>query len=205
MSKRIAENSCALSIFWLKKNGYLGKNCSYKSGGITWTCGSSKNNIDFSVIKENWGTSQERVFLELRYTNTDYWSKEKDSMNYRIELVTTDCNYGGVRYWFRCPLSTDGQFCGRRVGVIYSIGKWFGCRHCGRIAYSAQMQGGKFRCSSYSYPDIDQKESELKRFHYRGKPTRKYRRVLAMRRKIDNDFIKMEGLLGERYRKIKKN
>ncbi|MCR4334451.1 MAG: hypothetical protein NUV47_01850 [Patescibacteria group bacterium] len=190
MSKPIAEQSNSLSIFWLKKYGYLDKDCSYKCGGITWTYGYSKNknSISFSVIKDGCDTSEERAYINLRYTNTNKYSGGKDDIDYKIELTTTPCRYGGKRYWFICPLYKNEIYCGRRVGVIFSIGKWFGCRHCGNIAYSKQMVGGKYRWNGISILDLEKAEKEIKRYYYKGKPTRKYKRLMRLNEKFEQNY-----------------
>ncbi|MEK7519707.1 MAG: hypothetical protein AAB581_00470 [Patescibacteria group bacterium] len=200
MSKSVAEQNNSLGIFWLKKHGYLHKDYSHRSGGITWTYGYSENksSIGFAVSRDNWGTPDERAYARLYYTHTDRWNSEKEEMDYKIELTMTPCNYGGVRYWFICPLSKNGQYCGRRVGVIYSIGKWFGCRHCGGITYASQMQGGKYK-GFVSIPDIEKAEKEVKRYYYKGKPTRKYRRVIRLNEKFETGFIMMAARLNKRF------
>ncbi len=197
MSKSIAEQSSALSIFWLKKHGYFHKDYSHRSGTITWTYGYSENksSIGFSISRDNWGTTDERAYMKLNYTHTDRWSSEKSEMDYRIELATTPCRYGGKRYWFICPLTKNGRYCGRRVGVLYCLGKWFGCRHCGEIAYAKQMEGGKFRWNGVSVPDIERAEKEVKRYYYKGKPTRKYRRVIRLNEKFEDGFFRMSARL----------
>lgn len=201
MSKAIAEQSNALSIFWLKKHGYLEKDYSRNSGVITWTHGLSENksSIGFSLVRDNWGTPEEKAYLELKYIHTNRWSGEKSDMDFKIPLTTTPCNYGGVRYWFRCPLSENGQHCGRRVGVIYSIDKWFGCRYCGEITYAKQMEGGKFRWNGISIPDIERAEKEVKRYYYNGKPTRKYKRLIRMNEKFENGFLRIAARLDKRF------
>lgn len=201
MSKAIAEQLNALSIFWLKKYGYLCKDYSQQSGGITWTYGYSdnKSSISFAVSRENWGTAEEGAYIQLRYTHTDYWTNKKEDMDYKVELTTTPCGYGGKRYWFICPLYKNGRYCGRRVGVLFSIGKWFGCRHCGEIAYSKQMEGGKFRWNGTSIPDIEKAEQEVKRYYYNGKPTRKYKRLIRLNEKFWRGFIIMATHLNKKY------
>lgn len=194
MSKTIAEHSNALSIFWLKKHDFLNRRYSYRSGGVTWKYGYSenkKNNISYYINRDNWGTPGEKAYLNLIYTYTDPWTNDKEDMNYKIELTTTPCHYGGKRYWFLCPLTKNGKYCGRRVGVLYSVGKWFGCRHCGEIAYAAQMKGGRYRTSSVSCPDIEQAEAEIKRYYYNGKPTRKYKRLIHLNNKLQKDIMKI--------------
>ena len=125
-------------------------------------------------------------------------------MNYEIQLETTPCGYGGKRYWFICPLTSNGTYCGRRVGVLYCLSKWFGCRHCGDIAYAKQMEGGKFRWIGVSIPDIERAEKEVKRYYYKGKPTRKYRRVIRLNEKFENGLLMMYAKLGKSSLDLKK-
>jgi len=204
MSKAIAEQSNSLSIFWLKKNGYLHKDYSQRYGLITWTYGYSENksSIGLTVKRDNWGMPEEQTHIQLNYTHTSNWNGEKSEMDFKIPLATTPCNYGGVRYWFVCPLYKNGQYCGRRVGVLFCIGKWFGCRHCGEIAYAAQMRGGKYRGSSVCLPDIERAEQEVKRYYYNGKPTRKYRRVMRLNEKFEMGWIMMAAHLDKRFARI---
>lgn len=207
MSKATAESSNAISIFWLKKHHCLipkqfggGRN----SGTITWTHGWSENksSIGYSISTNMRDTSGDEDHIRLNYTHTDHWSGEKSEMDFKIPLTTTPCNYGGVRYWFICPLYKNGQYCGRRVGVIYSIGKWFGCRHCGEIAYNAQMSGGKYRGSSVCLPDIEKAEEEVKRYYYNGRPTRKYRRVIRLNEKLNQSFMLMAARVDKRFGRL---
>lgn len=171
------------------------------SGAITWTYGYSENksSISFDICRENWGTAYERTYTRLHYTHTDSWNGEKSEMDYKVQLATTPCRYGGKRYWFICPLSKNGQYCGRRVGVIYSIGKWFGCRHCGRIAYQAQFEGGRFRTGAVCEPDVEKAYNELRQKYYNGKPTRRYKRYLRLREKMDNSWIRAARRFGMEY------
>jgi len=204
MAKQEAEWSNKLSIFWLKKHGYLDKDFSYKSGGIKWTYGMSggENSIGFSVKRDNWGMPHQRTYINLRYTHTDRWSEQRECMDYNIEFTTSPCKYGGVRYWFLCPLSKNGQYCGRRVGVIYSIGKWFGCRYCGNIVYASQMRGGKYRGSSVCFPDIDRAKEEIKRYYYNGKPTRKYERYIRLNNKLNQWIVLLAAKTDKRFADI---
>ncbi|HLN18633.1 MAG TPA: hypothetical protein VK255_00500 [Patescibacteria group bacterium] len=199
MARAQAEWSNRISIFFLKKHGYLHKDYSRNSGGIKWTYGmsGSENSIGFAIIRDNWGTPEEKTFIELTYTNTSGWNDEKSDMNYRVELTTTPCNLGGKRYWFICPLSKNGQYCGRRVGVLYGIGKWFGCRHCGEIAYQSQFEGGSFRVGSVCEPDVEKAYNEIKIKYYNGKPTRKYKRYLRLRDRMDDSWIRAMAKFGK--------
>lgn len=199
MSKQVAEQSNALRINWLKKQGIL--DGGYRSGTITWTFGMSENksSIGYSVL-----TGGDIDYISLRYTQTDNYSGEKTDLDYKIPLVSTSCNYGGKRYWFKCPLSKNGVFCGRRVGVLFLIGKHFGCRHCGEIAYSQQNQTRPYRDSAVTYPDIEEARKEVKRIYYKGKPTRKYLRVIKMEKKLDGIFMAMASKLDKSFNRIKR-
>ena len=196
MAKAIAEQSNSLSIFWLKKQkGFVPKQFGggIRCGTVNWTFGLSKNSISYTTTI----TTGEEDNIRLYYTHTDRLSGEKEELDYKIPLATTPCNYGGVRYWFICPLYKNGQYCGRRVGVIYSVGKYFGCRHCGEIAYAKQMEGGKFRWNGVSIPDIERAEKEVKRYYYKGKPTRKHRRLIRLNDKFGEGLLAMNARLGK--------
>ena len=53
--------------------------------------------------------------------------------SYSIRLDKTPCNYGGYRYWFRCPS------CSKRVSVLYCAGTYV-CRHYIGANYHSQLQ-----------------------------------------------------------------
>lgn len=200
MAKDIAEQTNRLSVFFLKKLGYLPQDETSKYGGIIWSRGDWKNDINFVVITS--GTKVETIdtsYVKLMYTVTIRRSGEKTDMDYKVPLITTPCNYGGKRYWFKCNLYRNGVYCGRRVGVMYSVDKWFGCRYCANIAYAAQMEGGKFRWNGISTKDIEKAEKEVKRHYYNGKPTRKYRRAMKLSEKLDQSFILMATHLDKRF------
>ena len=187
MAKALAEQSHPLSIFWLKKNGYLIPKQfggGVRSGILSLVLG-TESTISFILATNMQEIAGMEDYIKLKYTQTDRLTGEKEDMDFKVSLTTTPCNYGGVRYWFLCPL------CGNQIGVIYSVGKYFGCRKCGNIAYLDQMEGGKFRTGSVSIPDLERAEKELKRAYYNGKPTRKYRRVIRLNEKLKNSFAKL--------------
>lgn len=57
-----------------------------------------------------------------------------------IRLTHTDCHFGNQRPYFLCPGIVSGRHCGRRVGKLFSGGRYFLCRHCYNIAYSSQSE-----------------------------------------------------------------
>lgn len=46
-------------------------------------------------------------------------------------------HFGGVRWWFTCPLTLSGVRCYRRVGKLCLPpgAVYFGCRHCHHLTY----------------------------------------------------------------------
>lgn len=189
MTRKIAELSNGLSVFFLKKHGFLSQKDSFRNGTIKWTFGENQSNVGFRVrIKDDDG---EAGYIELMYTVIDSLTGEKSELEYKIKLVTSACNYGGRRYWFECPLTTNDEYCGRRVGVIYGVGKLFGCRYCANIAYRAQFESGKYRVGSSTKPNIQDALAEVTTRYYKGRPTRKFRRYLRLRERFENLWAKI--------------
>jgi len=76
-------------------------------------------------------------------------SKKEEKIN--VYLPTTDCHFGGFRYWFGCPS------CGNRVATLFHHTKeyyeynsdklekspWLSCRDCLNLAYESQQISAK--------------------------------------------------------------
>jgi len=162
--KATVEESYDISTKYLKQMKLLsGKH----STSITWTHNQSNKTstvgLDIDVTDD--------PHIRLYYTTTDRDGTKTD-YDYEVSLVTTDCYFGGVRYWFGC------DSCGRRVGVIYLAPNdtHFRCRHCNNLSYRSRN-----RCNLESFGHIsrqvDKLRSEIKRWTYEGKPTRKVRQL----------------------------
>jgi hypothetical protein len=83
--------------------------------------------------------------VRLQYAQIDNNTGKKSEFDYKVRLVSTPCFYGGLRWWFICPLIANGQACKRRVEVLYlGGGEYFGCRHCCNLTYDCQKESGKF-------------------------------------------------------------
>jgi len=69
-------------------------------------------------------------------------SGKSELVEYNVELEATPCNFGGIRYWFVCPLLRDGAACKERVGKLYlpPHAKYFGCRRCYNLTYRSQKE-----------------------------------------------------------------
>ena len=87
------------------------------------------------------------MFNYVGWTNYYTWD-DSEYIEYGIEtdrlIVTssdqilfldkTRCNYGGHRYWFKCPQ------CNERSGVLYNKNSKFLCRRCHKLPYSCQRE-----------------------------------------------------------------
>jgi hypothetical protein len=87
--------------------------------------------------------SDEHSVMQLTYTLPA--SKDKVEVEQGIKLITSTPHYGGIRWWFECPLVIDGKHCGRRVGKLYLPpgAKYFGCRHCYDLTYRSSQRHNK--------------------------------------------------------------
>ena len=46
---------------------------------------------------------------------------------------------------FICSVYSHGQYCGRRVAVLYCLRDYFACRHCYELAYESQQEPIRMR------------------------------------------------------------
>lgn len=168
---------------------------------MSWT-NSHTGNANSIGLQTTIEESKDYGSLRLHYTQTDKEKDEKKDFDYKAGLTSTPCRYGGRRFWFICPLSVNGSHCGRKTNVLYKRGDYFGCRKCHRLTYATQNQGGRYK-GFVSVPDIEKAEQKVKRYHYRGKPTRQYRKVLKLNEQFEMGFIQMAMALDKRYKKVK--
>ena len=145
----------------------------------------------------------EPYYAKLNYTITDRDSGEKTDYDYKIGLTTTPCHFGGVRYWFICPLSRNGVPCGRRVGTLFlsSGGKYFGCRHCYDLSYESRNECrlGRFGQIGYALKadrQVEELREKIKRWTWRGRPTRKVRKLNALEQRAQRALSISGELLG---------
>ncbi len=194
-SKTTVEDATQLNIFKLKEFGLLD---GYRSSTLTWTRRLSGHKSSIGILVDT-----EELYAKVNYTTTDRNTDEKTDYDYRISLTTTPCNFGGVRYWFICPLSRNGVYCGRRVGTLYlaSGGKYFGCRHCYDLSYESRNESRLGRWGQMGHFLVAERQmrelnSKIKRRFYAGRPTRRYRRVLKLQHRLNSIHIpKIEELL----------
>lgn len=171
--KTEADGLKKISAHFLKQQGFF---CGFRSGTMTWTSQWSETKSSVSIEVS---TMNEEKYLRIHYTQTDRDTDEKKDFDYKIPLIATPCNYGGNRYWFRCPMSKNGRYCGHRVSTLYKNGDFFACRHCYRLTYSSRNASARYK-GFISIPDLEEMEAKVKRQYYAGKPTKKYKRLKRM-------------------------
>jgi len=183
--KATADESRTLTVFQLKKWGML-------SSGRTkvetsWTSSMTGKTTTAIIMVD----VTNEPFVLIVYTLTDRDGNETEYKT-AASLVTTPCNFGGERYWFVCPL------CYSRVGALYLApgDVYFRCRHCNNLSYRSRN-----RCTMEAFGhtsrQIDRLRSQIKRWTWRGRPTRKARRLQALE-------WKMRGLSGLAMKRIGK-
>lgn len=118
------QDAHSVDIRYLKQHGFLRGGV---SGALRWSC----NDEETGSIR--FRTESDRLVLNYRYrASEDEW----EWLEYPVYFDQTPCNYGGIRKWFLCP----NRECGRRVAVLYAVGKYFLCRHCQDLVYQSQRE-----------------------------------------------------------------
>jgi len=185
--KDTVEDCRSVSISFLTKHDYLSEN-SCRSGGIPWKNCYGEETSSIGIVVS---TFEGEKYVRFYYTVTDRSSGEKTDYDYKVALTTTPCNFGGVRYWFICPLFTNGVYCGRRVAKLYKApgAKYFGCRHCYNLSYESRNECRLGRFGQLGYVlkaerQVQELREKVKRWTYRGRPTRKVRRINAITKRM---------------------
>ncbi len=185
MSRDTTEASKRIELSWLKTKGYFPREEAHIGGEIKWSfCGEPTGDIRVEV-----NTMTDPPYLRMKYRARKHGTSEEwRDKDYQFSLERLPCHFGGFKWFVRCQLSKNEIYCGRRVRVLYSVGDYFGCRHCANLTYQRCNYGGRYK-GFLSIPDLDEQEEKVKRRFYRGKPTRKYRRLLQMEEKFNISFV----------------
>jgi len=136
-AKTKVEECGRLDVNWLTREGTFDGD-GRRAGAIRWsnTCtGEETSSIGYEVnVAQRW--------MRLHYRLV----RDDTSFDYKVSLTTTDLPWGGVRWWFVCPLAFDGRSCGRRVGTLYLPpgGRYYGCRHCYNLTYESCNESHRF-------------------------------------------------------------
>ena len=139
--KDTVEDCRELSIAYFKRYGMLQAGAKYENS-LIWR--NAYTDEYRASIGYELNTLAPSPYIRLHYTITR-WDDSQLKLDYHVRLETTPCNYGGVRWWFICPLSVNGNSCERRVGKLYLPpgGHYFGCRHCYDLTYRSSQENDK--------------------------------------------------------------
>lgn len=196
--KDTVEDCKSVSISFLKKHGYLNAESS-KWGGISWKNCYGEETSSISIVVS---TFEGDSFVRFYYTVTKRSTGEKIECDYKVRLTTTPCNLGGVRYWFICPLSRNGVYCGRRVAKLYCApgANYYGCRHCYDLSYESRNECRLGRFGQLGYVLKAERQYEelyksIKRWTWRGRPTKKARRLKLLEQQLNRSLALCERFL----------
>jgi len=129
--KQCTADSLSLDLKRWNREG-LTKPGTLRSGVWQWKYGTPEQ---VSTVRYVLDLQDETAsFLRLQYTTGE------KSFDYRVKMETTFPHFGGVRWWFRCPLLVNGRACDRRVRVLYLNGRYFGCRDCHHLTYKSTQE-----------------------------------------------------------------
>jgi hypothetical protein len=127
--KRCVEHCDSLDTARLRKWGWLVVGDA-RGGPVAWERGGevcSEIDLTANLI------DPDGAFVALRY-----WI-DGERVEYLVALDRTFLPFGGQRWWFRCPLVTDGGPCRRRVRKLYRVAKYFACRDCHDLTYQSRQ------------------------------------------------------------------
>lgn len=163
-----------LSIFNLKRDGFLEKWDYFKSGISRWTRNWETNgSIDFILSK---GETEGNLRVTFTQTKRDTW--EKTDHDYTIRLVSTPCHLWGRRWWFICPCKLN------RCWKLYLQGNGiFASRKALNLSYESRNMSYSGRIlqkvlGRLSGVELNNIRKSIKYPYRNGKPTRKMRTLI---------------------------
>jgi hypothetical protein len=112
--------------------------CSY-----TWNdgLGNPVSSIKFPLFPDQTGALAVHFYHQVPAT----LSTPERIQHQSVQITTTNCNFGGIRRWFRCSLIRNNYPCKRHVRVLYSTPheRLFGCRKCHNLTYESSQKHDK--------------------------------------------------------------
>lgn len=78
---------------------------------------------------------------ERRIVTLNYYDRLGEQVQVSILLQSTPAHFGGLRWWFTCPLVKGEIACNRRVANLYLPPgeRYFGCRTCHQLTYHSSQ------------------------------------------------------------------
>jgi len=193
--KRVVEECEELSISRLREWGYLRGQC---SGVLNWTWERSGRSNHAGIFTDVTGSPYARMNYQI--TRRD---GQQETYDYRIALAKTPCHFGGERFWFVCPC------CGRRAGKLF-LGNRDGrflCRTCQNLSYESRNESRMGRPGGIGYifvveRKIEKLSAKIKRWTWRGRPTRKAQQMERLEQKANSDTYSPQWMLGKGFKAV---
>lgn len=186
------DDALQVSITKLKEFGYL-KPDTFSAATLSW----SRQGEEFASISITINTQHKQPYLELDYKFND------DPRKYNVALVSKPSNLGKGKVWyFVCPVTK------KRCRKLYSVGGYFLHREAHKgCMYKSQTESKFIRKLTQRYSvgwegrEYDQLHQKHLKKHYKGKPTKRYLRIINKIEKANNvKFTTPYGMLmGEIY------
>ncbi len=133
--KKLVDQVLSFDVLRLQKDGVFAFRGRWT---FAWKQGDS---VVFSM--EYWviDGGQGSPLLQIFYKTRDCKGIET-SHDYPVSLDFTLLNFGGGRWWFRCPMVIRGETCGRRCRILYlpTGALYWGCRECHRLTYESRKR-----------------------------------------------------------------
>ena len=145
--KDVVENCRSLDASRWMREGILVPQV-WQQGGRVWT--DAQTGKELSSIAYVVDTRATDGWLRLKYTMTT----TRESLDYRVQLQTTRPYFGGLRWWFTCPLVVNGRACRRRVRKLYLKGSYFGCRICHDLTYRSAQEHDPRMTKYRKHPEL---------------------------------------------------
>ncbi len=103
------------------------------TGAYSWTTdGKPSASVSLAFVDD---------VLLLGYEYRPRGAGEPITVERRVHIEWTPCNYGGRRSWFRCPA------CGHRMAHVFVADERIACRRCLNLRYASQTEGRVDRAS----------------------------------------------------------
>jgi hypothetical protein len=111
---------------------------------------------------------------------------------YPVALESTPCNFGGRRWWFRCPAVIEGQRCQRRCRILNRpYGSYFACGECHQLTYRSRRWHRDRIYEGFVRP------GELNReMIRRPTSTLSTKQLLRRKRQLESGIAGMERIIG---------
>lgn len=149
--------------------------------------GETIGTIGCTLLRESAGP-----VLQLNYTVTPHGG-QPESVSHRVNLESTPCHYGGVRWWFSCP----ARRCEKRCRFLHLSGKHFVCRQCAGLTYESRQAHGDLGTESRLLKErLEALHSRLSRTRSRKQRDRLLRRAAKLEKRQDLAWKSIATMFG---------